>query len=107
MSIKTSSTANPKPGTLIKVNQRGESEYVTVGSYRLRRVSGGWHLYIASGEGWGRPRRYGTRKLASAAIAEHMATGMVPRVPISLDSKVAMLAVQVAELQARNGGVQS
>jgi hypothetical protein len=96
VSIKTSSCFNPKPATLIKVSQRGPTEYVLVGGYRLKRLTGGWHLYLSSGEGWGKPRRYATRHLATVAIAEHMATGKCPLHPLTIEQRVSALeAAQV------------
>jgi hypothetical protein len=105
VSIKTSSSSNPKPGTLLKVNQRGPSEYVVIGGYRIRqqRMGGGWHLYISTADGWGRPRWYSTRKNAAAAIAEHMATGTAPRNPLTVEQRLATLE---AFVRAIPGGEQ-
>jgi hypothetical protein len=103
VSIKTSSSSNPKPGTLLKVNQRGQSEYVVVGGYRIRQVTGGWHLYISTADVWGKPRWYSTRKNAAAAIAEHMATGTAPRNPLTVEQRLATLE---AFVRAIPGGEQ-
>jgi hypothetical protein len=100
-SINTTGGSNPKPGTLINVSQRGPSDYVLIGGYRIRKVRGGYHLYIAKGDAWGKPSCFTTRKLAIDAMTEHMMTGSVPSQPVSLVQRVAKLEQELADLRKR------
>ena len=99
--INTSGGSNPKPGTLINVASGTYSDYVLVGNYHIKQVRDGWHLYVAVGDGWGKPRKFRSKTLAAAAMVEHMATGSVSAQPVTLVQRIAQLEQRVAELEAR------